>query len=280
MFRLVSYDEEVYTKEDWNYLSGIAGHTVAEGLRFVYNPALGEIHMNALLGTYFPPDFFKGFAEFVGMEDDTKAGIEFIMQKTKRMIQKMENPEEDYTFDVFEEALFAVAIDYVRDDMDYVKGKRLKVSYPFLGKEREDKVAAELMERFGYKVRPAKRMARKVVRFHEMMLKNDEDENLFFWDRDYSLFFEETFINGIHIVESFTGEQTGYGYDHACEIFTDIGIKAPLRLVGTREANRVANEESRKRVAEILNNMFPVDHSSDTKKLRNADWDDDDLPFS
>lgn len=143
--------------------------------------------MNALLETYFPTDFFQGFAEFVGMKDDIKAGIEFIMHKVRRMIEKMENPDVDYTFNVFEEALFAAAIYYVQDDMDFVNEKRLNVSYPFLEKEREDKVAAELMERFAYKSRPAKRMARSVVCFHKMLL--NEEDNLFFWDRDYDLFF-------------------------------------------------------------------------------------------
>ena len=56
-------------------------------------------------------------------------------------------------------------------------------------KEREKDVIVELVERFGYKFPKAKRMAQKVVRFHEMLLKEDEDSNLFFWDLDYCVFF-------------------------------------------------------------------------------------------
>lgn len=89
-------------------------------------------------------------------------------------------------------------------------------------------------------------------------------------------------MNGIHIVESFSGEQTGYSYNHACQIFTDIGVKAPPRLVGTREANKVANEVSQKKWMDMCNNMFPIDlpDDGDREKLWKADEGDEELPFS
>lgn len=260
MFRLVCYDEDVSRKADWIYLCKTAGHTVAEGLRFTYEPENPyETDILGILCAHFPPHFFQGFASFVGMEDDAKAGIEFMIQKVKRMIQKMEDPDKDYTFDVFEEVLFAVAIGYVRDDIDFTKSTKLNVSYPFLDKEREKDVIVELVERFGYSFPQAKKMARKVVRFHEMFLKKNEDSNMFFWDFDYDVFFGETFIDGIHMLESFSGEQSGYGYDYTCGIFTDIGMKAPLRLVGTREANKVANEVARKKVMASIDGVLSGD---------------------
>lgn len=260
MFRLVCYDEEVCRKADWIYLCKTAGHTVAEGLRFTYEPeSPDETDLLGILCAHFPPNFFQGFAPFVGMEDDTKAGIQFMMHKVNRMIQKMEDPEKDYTFDVFEEVLFAVAIAYVRDDIAFTKSAELDVSCPFLEKERERKVIIELVERFRYRFPQAKKMAQKVVQFHEMLLKEDEDSNLFFWDWDYDIFFGKTFIDGIHMLESFPGEQSGYGYEYACGIFTDIGMKAPLRLVGTREANKVANEVSRKKIMDSIDKLFPDD---------------------
>lgn len=264
MFRLVCFDEDISRKADWIYLCKTAGHTVAEGLRFTYKPeSPDETDILGILCAHFPPHFFQGFSSFVGMKDDTKAGIQFIRHKVKRMIQKMEDPEKDYTFDVFEEVLFAVAISFARDDIDFRKSIKLDVSYPFLEKEREKDVIVELVERFGYKFPKAKRMAQKVVRFHEMLLKEDEDSNLFFWDLDYCAFFGKTFIDGIHMLESFSGEQSGYGYDYACGIFTDIGMKAPLRLVGTRAANEAANEISRKKVMASIDKLFHGDLYND-----------------
>lgn len=278
MFRLVGYDEKESQNSDRNYLCKVAGQTVAEGLRFVYDPSLGDDHLEITLMAYFPQHFFEGFAPFVGMEDDMQAGIELVKRKVERMIQKMENPENEYTFDVFEEVLFVVAIAYVRGDMDFTKKAKLGVHYPFLEKERENEVAAELVEKFGYKIRRAKSMARKVVRFHEMQLKENEDENLFFWDWDYDLFFSKTFVDGIHMLESYAGETSGYGYDYTCGIFTDIGMKAPLLLVGTREANRIANEETQKKVMESLDQMLA---NVMPPKGRTVEPDEDDeLPFS
>ena len=34
----------------------------------------------------------------------------------------------------------------------------------------------------------------------------------------------------------------GYGYEYTEEIFTDIGMKAPIRLLGSKEANRLRFE--------------------------------------
>lgn len=146
MFRLVCFDEDISRKADWIYLCKIAGHTVAEGLRFTYEPeSPDETDILGILCAHFPPHFFQGFASFVGMKDDIEAGIQFIRHKVKRMIQKMEDPEKDYTFDVFEEVLFAVAISFVRDDIDFRKSIKLDVSYPFLEKEREKDIIVELV---------------------------------------------------------------------------------------------------------------------------------------
>ena len=34
----------------------------------------------------------------------------------------------------------------------------------------------------------------------------------------------------------------GYGYEYTEEIFTDMGMKAPIRLLGSKEANRLRFE--------------------------------------
>ena len=39
-------------------------------------------------------------------------------------------------------------------------------------------------------------------------------------------------------------------------IFSDIGIKPPLLLLGTEEANRIANEEQQRRYIEKMDEHF------------------------
>ena len=41
-----------------------------------------------------------------------------------------------------------------------------------------------------------------------------------------------------------------------CDIFSDIGIKPPLMLLGTEEANRIANEEEGKRIREYMDGFY------------------------
>lgn len=47
------------------------------------------------------------------------------------------------------------------------------------------------------------------------------------------------FIDGINNIKGYMGFLRGYGYKSACEIFSDAGIKPPLMLLGTEEANKI-----------------------------------------
>ncbi|MCD8073924.1 MAG: hypothetical protein LUF27_02605 [Lachnospiraceae bacterium] len=76
-------------------------------------------------------------------------------------------------------------------------------------------------------------------------------------------------------------EQAGYGYDYTCDIFRDIGLKSPLLLLGTKEANRIANEVSAKRAMEMMNKLGSKLLGTDEQGLHLPDdLGDEDLPFS
>ena len=79
--------------------------------------------------------------------------------------------------------------------------------------------------------------------------------DLFFWDTDYSFFWRKGFIEGLHLIEGGIGDNDGYGYDHACEIYTDIGMKPPASLLGTKEANRITVELEKEKIREAMSEL-------------------------
>lgn len=166
----------------------------------------------------------------------------------KRMREKMVDQSKFYTFDVFEEKILYSLCSY-----DAVLAK-----IP-IGKMRrelvKDKIAAariELREKFKLSVKRTNDYSKKMYLASAMLLKDSEDENLIFWDDDYDIFWNEGFIKGIGYLKSLGGQYSGYGYKYTCEIFSDLGIKPPLLLLGTEEANRIANEEQQRRYIEKM----------------------------
>lgn len=132
MFRLVSFEEG---SELYKYLSSISSETIYDALcEWVYSPVmLEEIcqdHFDERPGSsgdgrYFagisaclhlnePDDKFSGWLSKWDykpeLPEDEKAAMEFIWRKTERMKEKMLDPDEYYTFDLFEEYLFTSMI--------------------------------------------------------------------------------------------------------------------------------------------------------------------------
>lgn len=241
-------------KEDIRYIRKTASDTIARGLRFVYGGSeSGFSFFQDVVSELTELDFFKGLASYLFMEeDDDRAGEKMVWEKVRRMLEKVEDPEESYTFDVFEELLFYMAIMCCRDHLRFYK--RNSQVYDM---ERERGTVSELMEKYHYPKTKAARIGRAVCRFHEMSLKEDEDDNMFFWDDDYAFIFQNGFIEGIRFLKSAVGENQGYGYEYACGIFTDIGLKAPLRLLGTKEANRIANELTMQKIRSSMDQTIP-----------------------
>ncbi len=269
MYRFTCYDDNEYEREDIRFIQEIASDTVAGGLRYVYGTMDESPRFDEAVSDFRENDFFKGLKEYIsGEKDDYHTGVRLVREKVRRMLEKMNDPLVSYTFDIFEELLFYNAIMYCREHK-----KAFKQETTLLDRDRERAVALELMESFDYRKKKAVRISRAITRFHEMMIKDEQDSNMFFWDEDFMFFFKESFLGGIALLRGVAGEEAGYGYDYTCEIFTDIGLKVPLRLVGTREANRIMNEISRTRLQELLKeemekNKDTRDDGSEEKSLQ------------
>lgn len=269
MYRLTCYSEEECENPDIQYIRETASGTIARGLRYVYGSREQKgFFVLAILEVFSASDFFNGLARYLSMENDDKAGEEFVWCKVKRMMEKVEEQQQEYTFDVFEELLFYEAIMHCKDYYHFSQEENPL----FYDREREKKVKTELVEKYHYAEKRASRISRDITRFHEMDLKEEQDEYMFFWDDDYALVFRNGFLEGIQFLKSIAGENTGYGYDYACAIFTDIGMTAPLLLLGTKEANRIANEVSWQKAREMLESVIPeVDYQEEC--------DEEDWPF-
>ncbi|MBR2257279.1 MAG: hypothetical protein IJ899_08065 [Blautia sp.] len=263
MFRLVTYPDATPGKDDLaNYVSSRASATIAAATQFIFgiNYVTGDLDdqevfestyemlfSSGSISTEENPDgtvepFFQGIGEFFSQDDDA-AGKEIVARKLHRMSQKLLDLEEFYTFDLFEEFIFYLMTEIMKALYEKAPTRREKENC--YNRAAQDEAETELQERFGLSKTKAKKTARQMYRVFEMGLKEGEYENAFFWDADYSFFWVRGFVEGIRLIKGAPGDQLGYGYKHACEIFSDIGIKPPLRLLGSEEANRLVNEMAR-----------------------------------
>ena len=161
------------------------------------------------------------------------------------MREKLLDENEFYVFDLLEEYLFAKAIRMASDlneDATY-----------FWDEEEEKKTIKALSSTYDMDPEEAEETAQELHRLYKMGIN---DSPLFFWDDDYSFFWSKGVVEGIKLMKSTVGDQLGYGYDEAERIFSDIGIKPPLRLLGSREANRLINEEEARRMQEKTDSLF------------------------
>lgn len=186
------------------------------------------------------------------INDDSQAGYEFTFSKMKRMREKMLDKKEFYTFDVFEEKLLFSMCSIDADRARTLTGKKKREPL----KEKVEAARVELREKYRLTARDANDYSRKMYYASAMLLKDSEDDNLIFWDYDHIFFWKDGFVEGIGYLKSFVGENAGYGYKYTCDIFSDIAIKPPLMLLGTEEANRIANEEEGKRIREYMDGFY------------------------
>lgn len=132
MFRLAALKEG---SELYKYLSSISSRTIYDAIcDWMYSP--GELEETYLLNFAGMPagirniEYFKGISKYLKLKTpdkkyadwlsryphlpdppkDTAAAMEFIWRKTERMKEKMLDPDQYYTFDLFEEYLFAIMI--------------------------------------------------------------------------------------------------------------------------------------------------------------------------
>ena len=236
-------------KEDKKYLEKIASETVSDGLRYVYSDTSGKISkdFSMIMDILKEMEFFNGLSQYIHDETDETAGLEFVKRKTKRMIEKADELTESYTYDALECLLLNLASIHCRMNLQYNN-----IKYDSYDPERQKEVKEELEKRFLYKEKDAEEIAEKMTNFHEVALKDKEKKNIFFPNDDFNFVFIGGFVDGIRIMKSYDGELWGYGYDYAREIFTDIGLKPPLLLLGTREANEIARKEEKRLIEEEM----------------------------
>ena len=309
MFRLASYAEDE-TGELYGYLTSIASKVIYNALDVWGGdiPAVMDVYVTEFAGapeSVSETVFFAGISEYISRSivcseihevfdrskylqeacgEDGRIGMELLARKISRMKEKMADPDNYYTFDLFEEFLFAKMIDsydpalFEEDEDPFIITTDDEVKKTAERLFTEFKVGEGLeaeLEEEGIGRKYADWLAHTVHRLNKMSIYDSEDagfESLFFWDADYEIAFPGTFVEGIRSLVSGTAAVLGYGYRDVEEIFTDIGIKAPLLLVGTEAAFDTVGEVARERVAEVMNELpvFPDDF--DFKKEDEGVW--------
>jgi len=282
MFRLANFDDEKKDEDGlYRYLSSAVSETIIDCL----DEYLGD--MERCYGFYdifFGRDFFSDLSMYVkpsgshkdSAEADNQAGYEFTLAKMKRMKEKMQDQGDFYTFDLFEERVLFLMCSVEVGRSRTAKGKKKREQL----KEKIEAAKTELREKYRLTVKRANDYSRKMYLASAMLLKDDEDDNLIFWDDDYAFYWRDGFVKGIAYIKALEGQNAGYGYHYACGIFSDIGLRPPLRLLGTEEANRVANEVQKERFMEKANEFFSNITSAKSEADIRRKYDDEDLPFS
>lgn len=315
MFRLANYSDNeidslyIYLSSTasrviWNALNQWAGHS--EDILDLYmllfaGPPVGEMDEDFFDGIsqYVSPDIvrpeIKCAADKVKMgrievSADGLTGMELIARKVARMKDKMADPVKYYTFDLFEEYLFAAMLELYRPDAyegetdpyristdEEIAASAEKLFSEFhVGEELE----AEIDEP-GIGRKYADFLAHTIHCPDKMSLWSSEEagfESLFFWDEDYELVFRNGFVEGIRGLVTGDARILGYGYKDVIGIFSDAGIKAPLLLVGSETAFDTVGEV----VQENMRIASPFDDKMFEGLEGFGDIPDDigDLPFN
>ena len=283
MFRLANFGES--HKEEgslYRYLSNAVSATIVECLN-EYLEDMGKFGI--FYDTFFGDDFFSEISRYIKLraamlityDEDAQAGYEFTLLKMKRMREKMQDQSKFYTFDVFEERILFLMCKVMEGRVRTAKWKQSHEDI----KAKVEAAKAELREKHGLSAKRANDYSRKMYYASAMLLKEDEDDNLIFWDDDYDFYWRDGFVKGIGYLKELEGQNAGYGYQYACVIFSDIGIKPPLMLLGTEEANRLVTEvqadQFRKNMEKVFGHIMGAKSPDDAKKRIE---DDDDLPFN
>ena len=284
MFRLVHLDEEnTEQRALYKYISSAVSKTIIDCLDEYLNH---EERYTAFYTSYFLGGFFSGISKYIkptasragSIQADEIVGYEIILSKMKRMKDKMQDKKEYHTFDVFEERILYLMCSIMAHSDRTAEGRKRREPL----KEKVETAKVELREKYGLSAKRANDYSRKMYYASAMLLKDDEDDNLIFWDDDYEFYWRDGFIKGIEYLKGAEGQNSGYGYHYVCDIFSDIGIKPPLMLVGTEEANRIATEVQNERIREKMNDFFKdiVNAKSIEDVQRKYGDNDDGLPFN
>jgi len=87
-------------------------------------------------------------------------------------------------------------------------------------------------------------------------------------------------VEGIKKLVGGTASICGYGYKNVEEIFSDVGIKAPLLLVGTETAFDVIGEATQEQIFEAMKNLPFLESDEDFETWAEEGLSEEDWPFS
>ncbi len=301
MFRFaeLTHDEG---KETYRYMSAAASQTIIDAIEDMISPLERLETFSDIIfgGEDWEEYFFSGISQYIpfscvrteiinlaeqggwyGTDPDSAdamIGMEMMLRKFTRMKEKMADPDQFYTFDLFEEYLFANMIDVnftgemIDDDEPFELPDELQ--------KKIDDMAARIDQEYGDYIDDPRAIAESLYLIENMGMGEDD---LFFWDDDFSIFFQNTFIEGIRMMIGGMGSVLGYGYDSVCEIFTDAGFTVPLMLTGTEAAFTIREDltrEKMKQVPEFLMEKAQSTEKSEWKKMFPDLDEDEELPFS
>ena len=260
MYRLVPYADANPAEDDVaKFISDIVSHNIVSEIDETFcissdESIQEEMQNNGWFASWYMynyqlNNFFEGIGQYLGTTDE-EAGREIVGRKVIRIREKLLDPNEYYTLDLLEENIFYKLIYFRWADYEEHKKKGyskkqmkeyLKRTYSM---DKAKKAKKILQDEYGLSKKEAKKYSKQMYCFYAMLLKKTEVDNLLFWDHDYILFFEKGFVEGLMIAKGAAGDIQGYGYQYVCNMFSDIGIKPPLRLLGSEEANRLINQRN------------------------------------
>lgn len=282
MFRLANFDDDDNVEGGvYRYISSAISGTITDCL----NEYLEDREKyDAFYNSFYADGFFEGVSRYIkpgnhamrSYSTDNRVGYEFTLLKMNRMKEKMQDQTELYTFDVFEERILFFMCKVKAGKARTAEGRQLRDHF----KGKVEAAKKELREKYGLYAKNANDYSRKMYYASAMLLNDDEDDNIIFWDDDYAFFWKDGFIRGIDYLKGLEGQTAGYGYQYASDIFSDIGLRPPLMLLGTEEANRLATEvqeeRHRKQMDEFFGNIMRAKSIDDVKGgIENGDG----LPF-
>ena len=277
MFRLAGYDIRENDTEDRKefikYISTVASDMLITAFERTY--LSGNDEFLPVYDTYFGDDFFEGLGKIYDI-DDEELGMLIVKKKAEHILNMLRDEELYYTFDLLEEyMLYAVT-----DDSNDLVIQSFDMMKTLVDNDKYTAALDTLKEKYNFAQKEASELADKLTNILLVRLNEDEDENLYFWDRDYEYVFDNGFVEGMKYIKSYAGLSMGYGYDYACEMFNNIDMIPPIEILGTKAASEVENEASEKAVREAFANM-EKNFFGGSKSSEESDGKDDSnvIPF-
>lgn len=249
MIRLVCSQGKIEEdNEITKYMASVASRAISEAIEELCG---NNDDTENFLDASYGEGFFEGVGQYYKSDDQT-VGYTIFKDKIARMLEKLSDTSEVYTFDLIEERIFYDIICELKGQMEI----NAEIGVEFHNERNEETVTNVLMKKFDCSEEDAKSMTRTLICVAVMDEEEEDESNLFFWDRDYITFFENGFTEGIRTISK--AETFGYGYDYVLQMFEDIDLNVPMLWIGSKEANRLEQEyvNSSEAIAKKLDDLM------------------------